>query len=167
MQFREAKGRIQVLAYRGYDKEKRRSVVQLLGSIDKYDLKPTDTLLERMTDEQKQELQSYIKNERQSRDEASKRGAARYLHSQIKTVADSLTTGVYEPDAAWADQVYRAIDELTRTMRRAGFPRPKKAKKPAADHPDFFSSVEHSSPTAERVRKVAATPRRKRATAKK
>jgi len=164
MQFREAKGRIQVLAYRGYDKEKRRSVVQLLGSIDKYDLKPTDTLLERMTDEQKQELQSYIKNERQSRDEASKRGAARYLHSQIKTVADSLTTGVYEPDAAWADQVYQAIDELTAKMRKAGFRRPKKpakAKKAAPpDHPDFFSS--HSAPSIPRARKVTATPRRKK-----
>jgi len=171
MQFREAKGRIQVLAYAGYDKEKRRSVVQLLGSIDKYDLTPTDTLLERMTDEQKKELQSYIGRERQLRDEASKRGTARYLHSQIKTVADSLTKEVFVPDAAWADQVYAAVDELTKAMRRAGFPRPKKAKaKKAAppDHPDFFSSPSHSAPAAERVRKVAATPRRRKAvTAKK
>ena len=171
MQFREAKGRIQVLAYAGYDKEKRRSVVQLLGSMDKYDLKPTDTLLERMTDEQKKELQSYIGRERQLRDEASKRGTARYLHSQIKTVADSLTKEVFVPDAAWADQVYAAVDELTRAMRKTGFPRPKKAKaKKAAppDHPDFFSSPSHSAPAAERVRKVAATPRRRKAvTAKK
>ena len=164
MQFREAKGRIQVLAYAGYDKEKRRSVVQLLGSMDKYDLKPTDTLLERMTDEQKKELQSYIEKERQLRAEASKRRAARYLHSQIKTVADSLTTGVYEPDADWTAELYQAIDELTAKMRKAGFPRPKKpkAKKAPPDHPDFFSSPSHSAPAAERVRKVAATPRRKK-----
>ena len=171
MQFREAKGRIQVLAYTGYDKEKRRSVVQLLGSMDKYDLKPTDTLLERMTDEQKKELQSYIEKERQSREKLSLQSGATFIDSYIKKATDSLTKEVFVPDAAWADQVYAAVDELTRAMRKTGFPRPKKAKaKKAAppDHPDFFSSPSHSAPAAERVRKVAATPRRRKAvTAKK
>ena len=173
MQFREAKGRIQVLAYAGYDKEKRRSVVQLLGSIDKYTLEPTDKLLEKMTDEQKQELQAYINKKRQAQKNFALQSNAKYIDSQITKVTDSLTKEVFVPDAAWADQVYAAVDELTKAMRRAGFPRPKKAKaKKAAppDHPDFFSSPSHSAPpTAERkVRKVTATPRRRKAvTAKK
>ena len=172
MQFREAKGRIQVLAYAGYDKEKRRSVVQLLGSIDKYDLTPTDTLLERMTDEQKQELQAYIDKKRQAQKNFALQSNAKYIDSHITKVTDSLTKEVFVPDAAWASRVYAAVDELTKAMRKAGFPRPKKpakAKKAAPpDHPDFFSSPSHSAPAAERVRKVAATPRRRKAvTAKK
>ncbi len=31
MQFKEQKGRVQVLAYDGYDKEKRRAIVKMLG----------------------------------------------------------------------------------------------------------------------------------------
>ena len=135
MQFREAGKRIQVLAYAGYDKEKRRSVVQLLGSIDKYDLTPTVKLLEKLTDAQKIELQEYIESIRQSRTEKHRQHVAKNLHSDIKNVADSLTEGVYEPDAAWAASVYHAIDEITRAMRRSGFARPKKSKKsdPSAD----------------------------------
>ena len=34
MQFKEQKGRVQVLAYDGYDKEKRRAIVKMLGSFE-------------------------------------------------------------------------------------------------------------------------------------
>lgn len=173
MQFREAKGRIQVLAYAGYDKEKRRSVVQLLGSMDKYTLEPTDQLLERMTAKQKEELQEYIKKETQARDTDRLQSAARYVDSTIQRATDSLTQEVFVPDEAWAARVYAAIDELAKAMRKAGHPRPKKAKakKTAptapADHPDFFSSS-HLAPDTPRARKVSPSPRRKKpATAKK
>ncbi|EQD77172.1 hypothetical protein B1A_03087, partial [mine drainage metagenome] len=36
MQFREQANKIQVLAYRGYNKEKRRAEVKMLGSFDRY-----------------------------------------------------------------------------------------------------------------------------------
>jgi hypothetical protein len=36
MQFKTVGKRIQVLAYRGYDQEKRRAVVKMLGSFDAY-----------------------------------------------------------------------------------------------------------------------------------
>ena len=36
MQFKKVGKRIQVLAYRGYDTEKRRAVVKMLGSFDAY-----------------------------------------------------------------------------------------------------------------------------------
>ena len=66
MQFKEQKGRVQVLAYSGYDKEKRRAIVKMLGSFDRYNYSPSVGLLENLTDEQRMELQSEIEKRRQS-----------------------------------------------------------------------------------------------------
>ena len=38
MQFKPVGNRIQLVAYRGYDQEKRRAIVKVLGSIDAYSL---------------------------------------------------------------------------------------------------------------------------------
>ena len=63
MQFKEQKGRVQVLAYDGYDKEKRRAIVKMLGSFDRYTYSPSVGLLENLTDEQMMELQSEIEKD--------------------------------------------------------------------------------------------------------
>jgi hypothetical protein len=38
VQFKPVGNRIQLVAYRGYDQEKRRAIVKVLGSIDAYSL---------------------------------------------------------------------------------------------------------------------------------
>ena len=77
MQFKRQGRRVQVLAYRGYDKEKRRAIVKMMGSIDAYSYEPSDGLIENLTDEEKKELQSYIETERQAAEKRSRQYSAK------------------------------------------------------------------------------------------
>jgi len=109
MQFKRQGRRVQVLAYRGYDKEKRRAIVKMMGSYDVYSYEPSDGLIDSLTDDEKKELQSHIETERQ---EAEKRSRQ------------------YSATDTWA-----AIEALTKAMRKAGYPKPRKAPQKAADAP--------------------------------
>lgn len=138
MQFKEVGNRIQVLAYRGYDKEKKRAIVKMLGSFNKYSLDPDSKLIESMTEEEKEELQSYIKAERQSNKERSDRYTTEHLDSSIKLVSDSLSKECHYMTDEIAARLYDSITELQKSMRKAGFSRkkaekadPKKCKKTA------------------------------------
>ena len=51
MQFKRQGRRVQVLAYRGYDKEKRRAIVKMMGSYDVYSYEPSDGLIDSLTDD--------------------------------------------------------------------------------------------------------------------
>lgn len=135
MQFRRQGGRVQVLAYRGYDKEKRRSVVKMLGSYDAYTFEPTAGLLENMTDKEREELQAHIEAERKASERQRRLYTAKYIASQIAEVADTLKAGEFEPTAAWAADVWASIAALSKAMRKAGYPKPRKARKASAAAP--------------------------------
>ncbi len=132
MQFKRQGRRVQVLAYRGYDKEKRRAIVKMMGSIDVYSYEPSDGLIENLTDEEKTELQSYIETERQAAKKRSRQYSAKSAASRIKEVADTIRGGDFEPPEAWAADTWAAIEALTKAMRKAGFAKPRKAKQKAA-----------------------------------
>ena len=123
MQFKRQGRRVQVLAYRGYDKEKRRAIVKMMGSIDVYSYEPSGGLIENLTDEEKTELQSYIETERQA---AEKRSRVYYAKSAASRI---------EPSEAWAADTWAAIEALTKAMRKAGYPKLRKAPQKAADAP--------------------------------
>lgn len=129
MQFKRVKGKIQVLAYRGYDKEKRRAIVKMLGSIDAYNYSMSDGLQDYMTVEEKQELQSYIESMRQSDKNRSLQYMTEGLHSRIKEVSDSLAAEEHYMTDDIAIRLYAAIDDLQKAMRKAGYKRPARAKK--------------------------------------
>ena len=93
MQFKRQGRRIQVLAYRGYDKGKRRAIVKMMGSIDAYSYEPSDGLIENLTDEEKTELQSYIETERQAAEKRSRVYSAKSAASRIVEVADTIKAG--------------------------------------------------------------------------
>ena len=135
MQFKRQGRRVQVLAYRGYDKEKRRAIVKMMGSIDVYSFEPSDSLIENLTDEEKTELQSYIETERQAAEKRSRQYFANSAASRIKEVADTIQGGDFEPSEAWAADTWAAIEALTKVMRKAGYPKPRKATQKAADAP--------------------------------
>ena len=135
MQFKRQGRRVQVLAYRGYDKEKRRAIVKMMGSIDVYSFEPSDGLIENLTDEEKTELQSYIETERQAAEKRSRQYFANSAASRIKEVADTIQGGDFEPSEAWAADTWAAIEALTKVMRKAGYPKPRKATQKAADAP--------------------------------
>ncbi|HHF8101274.1 TPA: hypothetical protein ACPT4U_005318 [Escherichia coli] len=135
MQFKRQGRRVQVLAYRGYDKEKRRAIVKMMGSIDVYSFEPSDGLIENLTDEEKTELQSYIETERQAAEKRTRQYFANSAASRIKEVADTIQGGDFEPSEAWAADTWAAIEALTKVMRKAGYPKPRKATQKAADAP--------------------------------
>lgn len=135
MQFKRQGRRIQVLAYRGYDRERRRAVVKMVGSIDAYSYKPSDGLIDGLTDKEKKELQSYIETKRQSEEKRIRQCSAEFVASRIKEVADTIKAGEFAPSAAWAADTWAAIDALTKAMRKAGCARPHKAPQKAADAP--------------------------------
>lgn len=139
MQFKEVGKKIQVLAYEGYDKEKRRSVIRMKGSIDRYTYELTDGLLESLTDEQKKELQEYIDNKRQKDEKRSMRASALYADSSIERVTDAIKAaedGGYlgELDVEWARRTWAALDALGKELKRLGYPKsrtlPKAPEKP-------------------------------------
>lgn len=121
MQFRTIKNRIQVIAYTGYNREKRRAETSLLGSFDRYQLNPTDALLSKLTDVQKIELQSHIDDVRQSREKNSRQYYANNADSQIDKLTDSLTSDGFVITPDLAERLYRAISGLERVVRKAGF----------------------------------------------
>ena len=135
MQFKRQGRRVQVLAYRGYDKEKRRAIVKMMGSIDVYSYEPSDGLIENLTDEEKTELQSYIETERQVAEKRSRLYSVKSAASRIKEVADTIQGGDFEPSEAWAADTWAAIEALTKAMRKAGYPKLRKAPQKAADAP--------------------------------
>ena len=133
MQFKEQGNKIQVHAYRGYDKEKRRAVVKMLGSIGIFDFKPSDGLLEDMTVEEKKELQSYIEKRRQESENLSRQYSVNQAASQIRKLASIVQAGDIEPPEGWGTDTWAALDELSKALRRAGFKKPAKTPKKAAD----------------------------------
>jgi hypothetical protein len=135
MQFKHQGRRVQVLAYRGYDKEKRRAIVKMMGSIDVYSYEPSDGLTENLTDEEKTELQSYIETERQAAEKRTRQYFAESSASRISEVADTIKAGDFEPSEAWAADTWAAIEALTKAMRKAGYPKPRKAPQKSADAP--------------------------------
>ena len=135
MQFKRQGRRVQVLAYRGYNKEKRRAIVKMMGSIDVYSYEPSGGLIENLTDEEKTELQSYIETERQAAEKRTRQYFANSAASRIKEVADTIQGGDFEPSEAWAADTWAAIEALTKVMRKAGYPKPRKATQKAADAP--------------------------------
>lgn len=129
MQFKRVKNRVQVLAYRGYDKEKKRAIVKMLGSFDAHSFDPSDGLTDSMTVEEKEELQSYIEKLRLSRKESSLQSSTKYLHSHIDTVSDSLALEDNYMTDDIAVRLYASIDSLQKALRKAGYKRPAKPKK--------------------------------------
>jgi len=132
MQFREQARRIQVLAYRGYDKEKKRAIIKLLGSFDRYSFSPSDGLLDNLTAEEKIELEAHIETMRQSIEKTSRQYGARNVASRIASAADSITREEFDISDDWATDTWAAVDALTKAMRKAGYPKPHKAPQKAA-----------------------------------
>lgn len=132
MQFRPQGNRIQVLAYRGYDKEKKRAQVKLLGSFDKHGYSVSDGLINKLTDDEKTELQSHMESIRQSNNAVMREYSIKGLARLIDNVSDSLTDEQFVSltDQQYANEVYEAIDGLTKRLRKLGF---RRAVKPPAE----------------------------------
>lgn len=142
MQFKEQKGRVQVLVYDGYDKEKRRAIVKMIGSFDRYDYSLSVGLLDKLTVEQKDELQSEIERRRQSYEKEARQRAILYSDTSIKNYADIVSSGEYDIPPEKAAEIWEAMDLLARSLKKSGF------KKPPKTHPERVQDDQPSLPLA-------------------
>ena len=126
MQFKPAGRRVQVLVYAGYDKEKRRAVVKMVGSFDRYNFTLSDGLENSLTDEQKKELQSHIESLRQSAKNEVRHYTCETLDRRIVEVADTISAGEYDCSPEYAERLREAMKRLNAALRKAGQPRPKR-----------------------------------------
>lgn len=142
MQFKDTKGRIQVLKYIGYDKDKKRAKVQMVGSLDRYSLEPSDGLINSLTADEKEELQSYIKEKRQSKEKESRQSAVENADYALKRVADSLGFDDITVTPEKADQIWGALELVSKAMKKAGHPKPKKQKQQPPVYPGQARLIE-------------------------
>jgi len=121
MQFKKRGKKIQVLAYEGYDKEKKRAIVKSKGTIDAHTLEPTERLLNNLTVEQKEELQSYIDSERQKSEDSKLEREIIDISKNLTKSAKALEKNLYELSDKKARKIYEAMDLLKKAMRKKGF----------------------------------------------
>ena len=128
MQFKTVKNKIQVLAYRGYDKAKKRAIVKMLGSFDSITFEMTDGLIESLTQEENNELQSYIENKRQSSIKALKQSALDCIDSKIIEVSDTVSNEDFLLTEEHAQKIWLSIEKLENSLKKRKFTKPKKIK---------------------------------------
>lgn len=133
MQFKRSGRRIQILAYRGYDREKKRAIVKLLGSMDAYTYEMSAGLADVLTVAEKNEVHAYIENKRKSEQEEYQRYVAQSLAERMNDVAASLETEAFKASEGWAVDAWAAIERLQKSLRKAGYSKPKKPPKKKDD----------------------------------
>lgn len=132
MQFKQVGRRIQVLAYRGYDREKKRAVVKLLGSFSRYLPEIDSDLDAALDDAERAEVQSYIEKIRQSSDLNERQYQVKYAASGIARAADSLKLDEIQCTEEQAAAMFEAMATLSRALKKRGFKRPRPA--PVTSH---------------------------------
>lgn len=135
MQFREQTNKIQVLAYRGYDREKKRASVKMLGSFDRYSFALSDGLLDALTDDERVELQAKIDEMKRAAAAEGRRYTMHGSVSSLESAARLLDQGetfaddVARLDADRAARVWSALVALEKELEAAGHHRPRRAYK--------------------------------------
>lgn len=132
MQFKPVGNRIQLVAYRGYDQEKRRAIVKVLGSIDAYSLDIPQTLLDVLSDEEKAEVDDFVADTRAKNKKQSDTFSVQYVASNLDRVAGLVLDGVenYELNEQWGVEVWAALEKMQKALKKAGYTRPKREAKP-------------------------------------
>jgi hypothetical protein len=130
MQFKRVGKRIQVLAYRGYDNEKRRAVVKMVGSFDAYTYEIPAELLNGLSDEEKTELHNYIDGlKQQSSKQYEDILVSRFSRDVVK-IAGLILDEDRHLNQQWGDEVWAALETMQKSLRKAGLKRPVRLSKP-------------------------------------
>lgn len=132
MQFKEQGGKVQVLLYTGFDDAKNAPIVRIVGSFDKYTYKPSPGLLDKLSIEQRDELDAECNRRRQAALALNRQHYINSLAANIRGACDSLdNNAALTPQQS--DEIWDAMAELVRAMREAGYPRPSRDRKPGAE----------------------------------
>ena len=129
MYFKKAGGKVQVLAYRGYDKVKKRAIVKMVGSISGQHFKPSVAQGDSLTVEEKAEIQTYIEKEKQKHDASMQQWISRSLPEKLGDAIEAIKAGNHQITEQWAEGVWNGMDELGRLLRKAGYGKHKTIRK--------------------------------------
>lgn len=133
MYFKKAGRKTQVLAYRGYNREKKRADVRMIGSIDGYTFSPTERYEDSITEAEREEIKAYIDAVRQKERESLQKWSSESLPDRIGEVADAIKTGKHQVSERWARDVWTHLDELGRVLRKSGYGKHKTTRGTAND----------------------------------
>lgn len=126
MQFKKVGDRIQILAYVGYDKEKRRAKVQMVGSLRAYSPFIDDELRSKLNEEQLKEVQAYIDEKKEADLFESDKFALEYLPKALNRGARLVRDERFCIDEKNANAIFEAMDDLKKALREQGFKKPAK-----------------------------------------
>ncbi len=126
MQFKKVGDRIQILAYVGYDKEKRRAKVQMVGSLRAYSPFIDDELRSKLNEEQLKEVQAYIDEKKEADLFESDKFALEYLPKSLNRGARLIRDERFCIDEKKANAIFEAMDDLKKALREQGFKKPAK-----------------------------------------
>lgn len=129
MYFKKAGYKTQVLAYRGYDKDKKRAIVKMVGSISGLSFSPSVAHGDSLTEDEKKEIQSYIETEKKEREVSSQQWTSRSLPEKLGEAIEAIKAGNHEVSEQWAVGVWNGMDELGRLLRKAGYGKHKTIRK--------------------------------------
>ena len=130
MQFKRVGNRIQLLAYEGYDKAKKRARVRMLGAFSAYSPRPDEKLISKLDPEQRAELDAWIEDlnqrQKQLQSEISAQRAEQTLAELAGHLNDARKSSAIVTDQAQA--IYAQLDAISKVLRGAGFKREAKTK---------------------------------------
>lgn len=128
MQFKKVGDRIQILAYVGYDKEKRRAKVQMIGSMSYYAPCINEELRSKLTDEQVAEVQVYIDERKEKESFENEKLHLQYMSSSLNRGARIIRDERFDITEDKAKAIFEALEEIKKALKERGFKKPAKAK---------------------------------------
>jgi len=123
MYFKKAGNKIQVLAYRGYNKEKKRANVKMIGSIDRYTFTPTERHKDSITESEYKEIEAYIEAVQQADIDTVKKISLDTLVHNLRSANSALETLDITEDQA--KKIWEEVETLGKRLRKQGFPQRK------------------------------------------
>jgi hypothetical protein len=131
MQFRVQANKIQFIRS-VYNPGTKRCDQKLVGTMSRYAGEPTDDQIKNLTDDEKNQLSAYLKAKTGEVLASKRRMAVNYLAEHIEHGHQAILAGepIKDPLELW-----NQIDALQKALKKAGFKKPAKTAKPAADTP--------------------------------
>jgi hypothetical protein len=126
-----------------YDPAKKRGTPNQIASQDAYHNSVTKEVREKLTEEEIIQFQKWIDDRAEGKKKARRNIDLSLLKGNIKSSSNSLNLGGrFEDDDVKEspDEIFAALDELKKALRKAGYKRPQKASRSSAPKDDRQAS---------------------------
>lgn len=129
MQIREQGRQLQCIRTE-YVPEKKRTYGRVVAKQNRYLSTITDEVRQLLTEEEVDELETYLSKREERESVARMKGALSTVNYYMSQAAIALSVDELKDDlgSGEVEAIYRGMEELTKALRKAGFKRPVKAK---------------------------------------